>query len=268
MGKQQHIRLSDIRCVYHLLCQTRELGRDAAMWRRHAVAGLVAMTGAHTGFCMEHKVGKTINLANAWRADTGWRDQRALESWIEHTRKSNLASHPAGLYLVGRVVKAKPFVCIRPEVIADRPWRISEYFNTVARATGRGEFLISYCPVATHLHMAFCLSRTPDADPFERRDRTLVHLFHRELVHLIELEQARIEQTAPLATLPRRLRDTAVGIIAGKSEKEIASHLRLSVHTVHHHIQRLHRQFNVTSRCELLPVLLDQGTTPQPQIVL
>lgn len=269
MGKQQHIRLSDMRAVYHLLCETRELGRSAAAWRKHAVAGLVALSGAQTGFCMEQKIGTAINIANAWRADTGWRNQQALASWVQHTRQNNLARHPAGLQLASRVLAGRPFVCIRPEVVPDRTWRISEYFNTVARSTGRGEFLISYCPVAcADLHLAFCLSRPPEAKPFERRDRTLVHLFHRELAQLIEAQHAALQQSAPLANLPPRLRDTATGIIAGKSEKEIASLLRLSTHTVHHHIQRLHKQFKVSSRCELLPVLLDQGATPQPQIVL
>jgi hypothetical protein len=269
MGKQQHIRLSDMRLVYHLLCETRELGRDAVAWRKHAVAGLVALSSAQTGFCMEQKIGNPINIANAWRADTGWRNPRALANWVQHARQNNLARHPAGLELASRVLAGKPFVCIRPEVVPDRTWRISEYFNTVARSTGRGEFLISYCPVViANLHLAFCLSRSPEEKAFERRDRTLVHLFHRELVQLIESEHAVIAQSAPLANLPPRLRDTATGIIAGKSEKEIASHLRLSKHTVHHHIQRLHKQFNVTSRCELLPVLLDQGITPQPRIVL
>ncbi len=268
MGKHQRIRLSDMRAVYHLLCETRELGRNAAAWRKHAIVGLVALSGAQTGLCMEQKIGGAINIANSWRADTGWRNEQALASWVQHTRKNNLASHPAGLQLASRVLAGKRFVCVRPEIIPDRDWLISEYFNTIARSTGRGEFLISYCPVAAHLHLAFCLSRTPGAKPFERRDRTLVHLFHRELTQLINSEISSIQRSAPLAKLPPRLRQTAMEIISGKCEKEIASQLRLSTHTVHHHIQRLHKHFNVSSRCELLPVLLDQGVTPRPSIVL
>ena len=268
MGKHQQIRLSDMRAVYHLLCETRELGRNAAAWRKHAVMGLVALTGAQTGLCMEQKIGGAINIANSWRADVGWCKKGVLTSWFQHTRQNNLARHPAGFRLASRVLAGKPFVCVRPEIIPDRDWRISEYFNTAARSTGRGEFLISYCPAGSHLHMAFCLSRTAGAKAFDRRDRTLVHLFHRELVQLINSELSCIQRSAPLAKLPPRLRQTAMDIIAGKSEKEIASHLRLSKHTVHHHIQRLHKHFNVSSRCELLPVLLDQSATPQPKIVL
>ncbi len=270
MGKHQHIRLSDMRAIYHLLCETRELGRNAAAWRKHAVVGLVALAGAQTGFCMEQKIGGAIHVANSGRDGIGWGNQRAVTvtKSVRHTRPNTLTCHPAGLQLASRVLAGKSFVCVRPEIIPDRNWRISERVGTVAQFPVGGEFLISHCPSGAHLHMAFCLSRIPDAKPFERRDRTLVHLFHRELMQLINSERSCIERSAPLSNLPPRLRQTAMYIISGKSEKEIASHLRLSAHTVHHHIQRLHNLFNVGSRCQLLPLLLDQSATPQPRIVL
>jgi DNA-binding CsgD family transcriptional regulator len=42
------------------------------------------------------------------------------------------------------------------------------------------------------------------------------------------------------------------GLIIGLSEKELASQLGLSRHTVHGHVQRLYRDAGVSSRGELL----------------
>ena len=254
-----------MRAVYRLLRETYELGRDASAWRKHAVIGLVALGGAQAGFCMERKIGEAFKVANPRLPDATGRNRSGP---ARHTRKNSQAGYPTGPHLAGRVLTGRPFVCVRPEITPDRGWRVSEYFGTADRPTGRGEFLITYCPISAYLHMAFCLSRARDAGPFERRDRTLVHLFHRELTQLINSELSRVHRSTPLAQLPPRLRQTAMDIISGKCEKEIASRLRLSRHTVHHHIQRLHRRFNVGSRCELLSALLDQGTASSPGIVL
>ncbi|MGC8542221.1 MAG: helix-turn-helix transcriptional regulator [Phycisphaerae bacterium] len=226
------------------------------------------MGGAQSGLCMEQKIGEAIEAAGSRLSGAARRNKAGSASRVQHARKNDSPSHPTGPHLAGRVLAGRPFVCVRPEITPGRDWRVSEYFGSTGQPAERGEFLISYCPFAAHLHMAFCLSRARDAGPFERRDHTLVHLFHRELAQLINSELSRVHRSTPLAQLPPRLRQTAVDIMSGKCEKEIASNLRLSRHTVHRHVQRLHRRFNASGRCELLSALLNQGTAPLPGIVL
>ena len=55
-----------------------------------------------------------------------------------------------------------------------------------------------------------------------------------------------------LEGLPPRIRETLDRILAGDSEKQVASRLGISPHTVHVYMKALHRRFNVSSRGELL----------------
>ena len=49
-----------------------------------------------------------------------------------------------------------------------------------------------------------------------------------------------------------RLSQTLNLLLDGKSEKEIATTLKLSPHTVHNYVKALHQRFEVCSRGELL----------------
>jgi DNA-binding CsgD family transcriptional regulator len=57
---------------------------------------------------------------------------------------------------------------------------------------------------------------------------------------------------APLPELAPRVRQTLGRLLQGDSEKQIASRLGISPHTIHVYIKTLYRTFNVNSRGELL----------------
>lgn len=61
---------------------------------------------------------------------------------------------------------------------------------------------------------------------------------------------------AALADLPPRQREVLAALCTGKSEKEIASALHLSPHTVHGHIKALYRRCGVQSRAALVARVL------------
>jgi DNA-binding CsgD family transcriptional regulator len=67
------------------------------------------------------------------------------------------------------------------------------------------------------------------------------------------LAKVRPESEPELTAAERRVLEK---LLEGKSEKEIAAALHLSAHTVHHHVQAIHRYFNVHSGRELLARLL------------
>ncbi len=52
--------------------------------------------------------------------------------------------------------------------------------------------------------------------------------------------------------LPPRLEQTLHHLLAGASEKQVASHMKLSRHTVHVYVKALYRRYGVSSRAELL----------------
>jgi DNA-binding CsgD family transcriptional regulator len=91
--------------------------------------------------------------------------------------------------------------------------------------------------------------------------------------HAAALEQkavrllARCEGAAtPVQIITARVRltpgelDAAVQAAAGRSNKQIASHMRLSVRTVESHLQRAYEKLGVSSRHELADALREQPT--------
>src|SRR5260221_6292237 len=58
--------------------------------------------------------------------------------------------------------------------------------------------------------------------------------------------------SAPGGMLTPRLQQTLQRLLAGDSEKQTASALRLSQHTVHVYVKSLYRHYQVNSRGELL----------------
>jgi DNA-binding NarL/FixJ family response regulator len=56
--------------------------------------------------------------------------------------------------------------------------------------------------------------------------------------------------------LSRRKQQTLELLVAGASEKEAAARMGLSVHTVHEYVQHIYRTLGVTSRAELVRLVL------------
>ncbi|MFO0759058.1 MAG: LuxR C-terminal-related transcriptional regulator [Byssovorax sp.] len=85
---------------------------------------------------------------------------------------------------------------------------------------------------------------------FSERERRLIALVHEECAFLHqppdEIDRALLRDLRP------RLRDTLRALVQGKSEKQIAADLGLSIHTVHEYVKALYRHFGVQSRGELL----------------
>jgi DNA-binding CsgD family transcriptional regulator len=73
--------------------------------------------------------------------------------------------------------------------------------------------------------------------------------------------------TPPVRTITARVRltpgelDAAVQAAAGRSNKQIAADMLLSVRTVENHLQRVYEKLGVSGRHELADALVDQPTT-------
>jgi len=60
----------------------------------------------------------------------------------------------------------------------------------------------------------------------------------------------------PNGQLPRRGRETLLLLLGGKSEKEIAYSLHISINTVHTYVKGIYRRHQVCSRAELMAKFL------------
>src|SRR5215469_1923686 len=78
-----------------------------------------------------------------------------------------------------------------------------------------------------------------------------------EFCHLLGAQYSR-PATRSIPGLSNRHAETLERLLAGDSEKQIASHLKVSRNTVHVYVTRLYRKFNVSSRGELLAKFVRQ----------
>ncbi len=75
---------------------------------------------------------------------------------------------------------------------------------------------------------------------------------------ILELTISMMDMSAastPSALSPR-LQQTLDALMTGASEKQIASQLGISPHTTHQYVKMLFRRFRVTSRPELMALIL------------
>lgn len=68
-----------------------------------------------------------------------------------------------------------------------------------------------------------------------------------------------VYQRRDLRTLTEREREIYELLLQARPNKEIAGQLTISVHTVRFHVANILSKLRVTSRCELLAVLLHGG---------
>jgi DNA-binding CsgD family transcriptional regulator len=236
MSHTRHLRLRDVRSIFRLIGEVRELGADPKVWRPHMVQRLRACFAAEIVVSSEVHAQTTRVPGKLRIIDIGWscdsdgslldihteRDDETLEAW-------RLAA--------GQVPPTEnDEVPVRPiqPVYGGRSFVLSQYCLPHINAVDQ-----------LGLHRAF-----GDAH-FSAAEHRLIRLFHVELGRLWK-KDALQKATDPRHDLPPRLSQTLNELLSGKSEKEVAARLELSRHTIHNYVKALHQRFEVSSRGELL----------------
>jgi len=153
---------------------------------------------------------------------------------------------------------------LRADVIDDRTWYADGIIQPLRRAAGVDDCLLSLHR-GTDRGMAYALYLfRPLAPPgvhdleenvpphrFTARERTLLDVLHSGLDRMYRSEEST-HRLNRAAELPPRLRQTLEGLLAGLTERQVATKLSLSVHTVHDYVKALYTHFGVSSRNELM----------------
>jgi DNA-binding NarL/FixJ family response regulator len=119
------------------------------------------------------------------------------------------------------------------------------HFQKYRRAAGLDDCIYSTF-LGTTGFQTFSLHRHLNEEPFTEADRAFVGAIHNGCSRLLDDTELRIvERLSP------RLRQTMQGLVRGLSDKEVASELDLSPHTLHGYKKTLYRRLGVSSRLEL-----------------
>jgi DNA-binding NarL/FixJ family response regulator len=236
---------SDLKTAIQLALELRELVAVTERQRRHFLAGLGSLIGASVTMWLEVSGILTETPIITRVYDQGWSSDSArtnLDAYLSAQSEAADPAMPAMMHAVrvGEVVTRR-----REQLVDNSAWYGSVHVQEYRRAAGLDD-----CIYSSFLGRsgAQCLSlhRPWNHKRFSERERILVRALHAGCVTLLDSSDV-----TAVDTLSRRLRQALEGLVQGKSEKQIASELGVSPHTLHGYIKILYRRLGVSSRGEL-----------------
>jgi DNA-binding CsgD family transcriptional regulator len=239
MPEPRRLRLRDVRDVFRVIGEVRELGADPKVWRPHMVKRLRGLFQAEIVISSEVHARTTKVPGKIRVTDIGWgcdsednlwdtqseREDESLETW-------RLAAGDISQPASGDTVDV-PVRPIKP-VYGGTSFVLSQFRLPHINAVDQ-----------LGIHRAF------GEAPFSSAEHRLIRFFHKELGRFWKKDALKAAGD-PHHDLPPRLSQTLTELLAGHSEKEIAAKLDLSRHTIHNYVKALHQRFEVSSRGELL----------------
>jgi len=261
MLRARRLKLGDVRRVFYLLGEMRELRSDPTSMWRHAVERLCGLVDARQGvavrFAEMTPKGKTRVEA---MQIAGWPDDATLEVWANWGAQTagNLRLDPTvdafALRLGPRQAMGRrmgALVDTGDEAFRDGPM----YQQWLGPADVRDLMVAGHRTTVDGQCVGYSLPRTKNRRPYTRRDQLRLQLFIEEQQRMY----LRGELTPPaLPALSPRQQQIVERLAAGRAPKQIALELGLTVNTVRTYIKALYRRLEVSGRDELMAYLLAQ----------
>jgi DNA-binding CsgD family transcriptional regulator len=263
MSRSSLLRAADVRMVFRLVGECRELGDDPAGWRRHLLAGVARLAGAAVA-----KVEEGVFLGSfrsTGRIEWGWETSgldRAvflrIQEELAHLGGGFIPMIPA--YLAAR--RAGLGLCLsRSDVLADAQWYRTRYYQDYHVPSGVD-------------HMMYCMLPKPGPDgelidltlvrplrerrDFTSRQKAIVQELHEKITALVGGPLAGYQEPSP-ADLTPRVRQMLRCLLEGDSDKQAARRLGLGRHTINQYTKTIFAHFGVNGRVELLVRWLRRG---------
>jgi DNA-binding CsgD family transcriptional regulator len=246
------LKLRDVRSIFRIIGEVRELGSEPGKWRPHMIRRLQQLLAAEIVISSEIHF-RQMSAGKMQLIDIGWGCDTSDNVWQIHTERED--EKPDAYWLMAgnaAPIGAEQFVPVKPA----KPMYGGKCFIL-------SQYALPYAGAVDQLG----LHRSDGEQPFSHAEHRLVRLFHVELGRLWKRDALR-HAREPNADLPPRLSQTLACLLEGMSEKQIALSLDLSQHTIHNYVKALHQRFEVSSRGELLAKAGKIRATFLPQLSL
>ena len=254
MGESVRLRLSEVRAVFRLIGECRELGDDPIAWRRHYLTALGKLLGAQV------VVGGTWRIVSArsppelhHNLELGFENQEQHAVWRTFMNEGMVGADSFQQFArrPGRLI-----TCTRQAVATDRDWYRSPEYQEYMRLAGVDASLASfYRPQPWNISSAVTIHRPVGARQFGERERRLLNIAQAEIGRLIGGALAGPDEPSELQ-LPPRVRETLHCLLEGDTDQQIALRLGISKATVGEYIAKIFRHYGVSSRPQLLATFL------------
>jgi hypothetical protein len=244
------MKLKDVRAIFRLIGEVRQLGSDPNRWRPHMVRKLRKLLRASIVVSSEVHLRPPALAADAAKGsmriiDIGWGCGGSDGEDVWRIQSDTIGKPEAYMLAL-----ASPEQDLAPAAVPTKALREGK------------SFILSQYPLP-HLGAVDQLGIHQEfgRNGFTPAQQRLVRLFHVELGRLWK-KDALADAKDPQHELPPRLAQTLAALQSGCSEKQISLRLGISPHTVHNYVKALHQRLGVSSRGELL------SKAPPPQTFL
>jgi DNA-binding CsgD family transcriptional regulator len=212
---------------------------------RHLLASVGSMVGAYVTMWLELEgVPHATSIGRVY--DQGWSDDGARKHLVAYVANQADREDPFAQGINDAASPGQVVTRARRQMVEDKTWYRSRQIDEYRRPAGLDDCIYSLF-VGPRLSRCLSIHRPWNDTPFRERERALVHAVHAECAAVLE----KNADLAIVETLNRRLRQTLDGLVRGLSEKQLASELGLSQHTLHGYVKTLYRRLGVSSRGEL-----------------
>jgi DNA-binding CsgD family transcriptional regulator len=262
MSKSARLRASDVRALYELAGECRDLGDDPHVWRQRFFAGVARLIGADLvagGELAGVRTGAQRNLGSAawgWEHGfnpAGWR--RALELLDANPRYSLQMVRYAERVRVQEGVALSGM-----DLVGEREFLRGVEYQEVHRTIGVHHVMwcSRFIPGTLDETDGALFWRAAGRRDFVGREKALLGEAYATVTPLISGPLARFAERSP-GELSSRQRQVLRCLLEGDGDKQAAARLGISRFTVNVHTKAIFRHFGVQGRAELLARWVRRG---------
>jgi DNA-binding CsgD family transcriptional regulator len=248
MDKSGRVTLGQVRAVYRLVDECREIGDDPEKWKRHLLDGINAVVGTMFSTAAELELGGPDGPRMVSFVDTGVPMQRVQQEWDDFLRRGRFVEHPAAARFAA--LPGPRNTRLRRDLLTDDEWYGSAFFEKWARPAGVDDGILSVHAGPDGWAFMISPGRALGDRPFGRGDARVIHTIQLALAPHLGRSLATFRD--PVSRLSPRLRQTFDRLLEGDGEKQAAAGLGVSLATVREYVQALYRLFGVSTRAELM----------------
>jgi DNA-binding CsgD family transcriptional regulator len=262
MSTLDRVRHQDISALLKLANELHELAPNPVVRQEHMLRSLAKILGASVGVSLLGRAGPPSapeRMELCMLVYHGLEDPAHRRAANEYFR-TMLPNNPVRGVLVKLSARESPATYRREQLVDDRVFYRSPYFEQRHQAMGVDHSIYSVMSFdGSRLMTGMAMYRSiGDRRRFTDRERSLMRMFHSQAQWLYECEPPG-DGSPVMVVLSPRQKQTLRLLLGGDAEKQIATKLSLSRHTVHEHVKAIYRSIGVSSRGELLAKFLRKG---------
>jgi len=266
-----NVSADDVACVIRLVRETCDRWDDPAAWRECLLKGACRLLDGNAGMMVadfspsELAFGRPVVMSVVGLPPSLLPLLPQAISQFEHRGYEDCSRDvmPGMATLKQRLDQQGWVTLARDQVTSAAEYHASQSYLSFRRQIGCDDYVVSIRIVnVPRRPEAISIDRPPSAPRFGPREVELLKLLHDEIAPLIGVRLATEDQLCRDG-LSKRLNETLTLLLEGRSEKEVASALSLSVKTVHDYVSMLYEHFEVSSRAELLAYFIRRVPVPR-----